>query len=68
MDMAVLMHHCVRLRWGLLDDTLPVDWAVPGDPSFYEALREYAATHQPVQIIRGGRRRVGQIPGPAPAA
>ena len=48
-----VMHHCVRLRWGFLNDTLPVDWAVPGDPSLYEALQEYRATNQPVQIVWG---------------
>ena len=31
-----VMHHCVRLRWGFLNDTLAVDWAVPGDPSLHE--------------------------------
>ena len=35
-----VMHRYVRLRWGFLNDTLPVDWAVPGDPSLYEALQE----------------------------
>ena len=46
-------HGCVRLRWGFLNDTLPVDWAVPGDPSLYEALQEHRATNQPVQIVWG---------------
>ncbi len=48
-----VMHHCVRLRWGFLNDTLPVDWAVPGDPSLYETLNEYAVTHPRVQIVWG---------------
>jgi hypothetical protein len=48
-----VMHRCVRLRWGFLNDILPVDWAVPGDPSLYEALQEYRATSQPVQIVWG---------------
>ena len=47
------MHHCVRLRWGFLNDILAVDWTGPGDPSLHELLREYAATHQPVQIVWG---------------
>jgi hypothetical protein len=47
------MHHCLRLRRGFLNDILPVDWAVPGAPSLYEALQEYGATHQPLQIVWG---------------
>ena len=48
-----VMHRCVRLRWGFLNDTLPVDWAVPGDPSLYEALQEYRG-HKPAGANRLG--------------
>ncbi len=48
-----VMHRCVRLRWGFLNEVLPVDWAVPGDPSLYDALREYQATNQRVDIVWG---------------
>jgi hypothetical protein len=48
-----VLHGCVRLRWGFLDESLPVDWALPGDPQLYELLTAYAASHQPVELVWG---------------
>lgn len=48
-----VLHGCVRLRWGFLDETLGVDWALPGDASLYETLQTLHATRQPVELVWG---------------
>lgn len=47
------LHGCVRLRWGFLDETLPADWAVPGEESLYAMLHAFHAANQPVEIVWG---------------
>jgi hypothetical protein len=48
-----VLHGCLRLRWGFLDETMPVEWAVPGDPSLYETLETFRAARQIVEIVWG---------------
>jgi hypothetical protein len=48
-----VLHHWVRLRWGFLDETLPVDWAVPGDPNLYETLQACHAARRPIDVVWG---------------
>ncbi|MDP3909578.1 MAG: hypothetical protein Q8Q14_04235 [Gemmatimonadales bacterium] len=52
-----LLHHCVRLRWGFLDEMLPVDWALPGEPHLHEILEGAKAVGAPVDLV------VGSAPG-----
>jgi hypothetical protein len=48
-----VLHGSLRLRWGFLDETVPVEWAVRGDPSLYETLEALRASHQPAEIVSG---------------
>ncbi|MEK7373067.1 MAG: hypothetical protein AAB265_16590, partial [candidate division NC10 bacterium] len=52
-----LLHHCVRLRWGFLDEMFPVDWALPGEPHLHEILEGAKAAGAPVDLV------VGSAPG-----
>jgi hypothetical protein len=46
-----VLHGCVRLRWGFLDEVLPVDWAAPGDQHLYEVLRACCETGGAVDLV-----------------
>ena len=48
-----VLHGCVRLRWGFLDETLGVDWALPREASLFETLQTLHAARQPVEIVWG---------------
>jgi len=48
-----MLQGCVRLRWGFLDEVLPVDWAVPGDVHLYEMLDECHARGTRVDLVWG---------------
>ena len=48
-----LLHRHVRLRWGFLDEHLPVDWALPGDPSLHSVLEECRESGDLVEIVLG---------------
>ncbi len=52
-----LLHHSIRLRWGFLDEMLPVDWALPGEPHFHEILERAKEAGAPVDLV------VGSAPG-----
>lgn len=52
-----LLHHCVRLRWGFLDEVLSVDWALPGEPHLHEVLRRAKDAGVQVDLV------VGSAPG-----
>lgn len=47
------MHGYVRLRWGFLDELLPVGWSLQGDPFLPELVRQYQAAGQIVEIVYG---------------
>lgn len=51
------LHGYVRLRWGFLDETLGVEWALPGEPGIREILAEAHAEGREVDIV------VGSAPG-----
>lgn len=51
------LHRSVRLRWGFLDESLHVDWALEGDPSLYEILQQACDEKKPVEVV------VGSAPG-----
>jgi len=51
------LHGCVRLRWGFLDENLPVDWRLPGDPNLYEILCEARDQSRDLEVV------VGSAPG-----
>ena len=48
-----VLHGGVRLRWGFLDETVGVDWALPGEASLYETLQTLHAARQPVELVWG---------------
>ncbi len=48
-----VLQGCVRLRWGFLNEVLPVDWAVPGDVHLYEMLKECHARGTRVDLVWG---------------
>jgi hypothetical protein len=48
-----VLHGCVRLRWGFLDEVLPVDWAVPGDRHLYDILKACCETGSAVDLVWG---------------
>jgi hypothetical protein len=48
-----MLHGCVRLRWGFLDEVYPVDWAIPGDTQLYERLRAFRGTGEQVDLVWG---------------
>lgn len=52
-----VLHRCVRLRWGFLDELLPVDWALPGEPSVYDILEHAHSRGEAVDLV------VGAAPG-----
>jgi hypothetical protein len=48
-----VLHRGVRLKWGFLDEMLPVDWAVPGDPSLYDVIKSSQTTGAAVDLVSG---------------
>jgi hypothetical protein len=48
-----VLHGHVRLRWGFLDEALPVDWAVPGDMHLYDVLNACRAADRRVDLVWG---------------
>ncbi len=48
-----VLHGCVRLRWGFLDEMCPVDWALPGEPRLYEILQRAKEACTPVDLVLG---------------
>jgi hypothetical protein len=46
-----VLHRCVRLRWGFLDDIFPVSWATPGDPNLYDLLEHARQAEAPVDLV-----------------
>lgn len=48
-----VLHHVVRLRWGFLDETLRVTWALPGERDAWDLLEEEKTTGKEVDIVLG---------------
>ena len=48
-----ILHRHVRLRWGFLDEHLPVDWALAGDQSLHSVLGECRESGDLVEIVFG---------------
>jgi hypothetical protein len=48
-----MLQGCVRLRWGFVDEAMPVDWAVPGDVHLYDMLKECHAAGTRVDLVWG---------------
>ena len=48
-----VLHGHVRLRWGFLDEGLPVDWALPGDMHLYGVLDACRAAGRRVDLVWG---------------
>ncbi len=51
------LHRYVRLRWGFLDERLPVEWSLPGEPSLHEFLRDASKRDQDIEVV------IGNAPG-----
>ncbi|WP_437592082.1 hypothetical protein [Sorangium sp. So ce1000] len=43
----------IRLRWGLIDEGLTTEWALPGDVSLYQQLKSASETGTPVDLVSG---------------
>ncbi|MEW6741826.1 MAG: hypothetical protein AB1486_03620 [Planctomycetota bacterium] len=49
-----ILHGCVCLRWGFLDEMLPVHWDLPGDPLLlYRTLERAMRAGAPVEVVAG---------------
>ncbi len=48
-----VLHGHVRLRWGFLDEALPVDWRLPGEPGLYEILAQARKENRAVDLVLG---------------
>ena len=48
-----VLHGHVRLRWGFLDERLPVDWALPGDMHLHDVLNACRAAGRRVDLVWG---------------
>ena len=53
---------CVRLRWGFVNESFPVDWAIPGDLHVNDVIDECHAAGKQVDIV-WARRHPGMILG-----
>ncbi|MDN5870120.1 MAG: hypothetical protein L0H73_05295 [Nitrococcus sp.] len=51
------LHGAVRLRWGFLDETIPVPWAHPDEPRLHNLKQQAVAQGIPLEIV------VGSAPG-----
>ncbi len=51
------LHGHVRLRWGFLDDSLAVEWRLPGEDSLHEILSQAERDRREVEVV------VGSAPG-----
>lgn len=49
-----VLHRGVRLRWGFVDELLPVEWALPGDPGLQCLAREAFERGERLQVVAGG--------------
>lgn len=48
-----VLHRYVRLQWGFLDELLHVDWALTGDVSLGEIVREAAVHGRRLDVVLG---------------
>jgi hypothetical protein len=48
------LHGFVRLRWGFLDEEVPVRWRLPGQPGLAERLRAAANRGRAVDVVLWG--------------
>lgn len=47
------LHNGIRLRWGFISESYPVEWSVPAEPSLYTILNERLTSGEPVEFVRG---------------
>ncbi len=48
-----ILHGYVRLRWGFLDELLPVFWGLPEEPDLNTILRKSIRIGAPVDVVTG---------------
>lgn len=48
-----VLHGCVRLRWGFLNEILPAEWPQPGEPRAFEILQRAKQSGSTVDIVLG---------------
>lgn len=48
-----VLHNCVRLRWGFLDELYSVEWALPGEVHLGEMLRRAEVSGVPIDLVTG---------------
>jgi len=47
------LHHCVRLRWGFIDETLPAPWVYRDERGLYDLMRRASELDVPLEIVVG---------------
>lgn len=47
------LHHWVRLRWGFLDDAIPVPWVHRDESNLYELKREAHESGRGLEVVSG---------------
>jgi hypothetical protein len=47
------LHHCVRLRWGFLDERIPVPWVHRDEEGLYRLMREACESGRVLEVVWG---------------
>lgn len=48
------LHHCVRLRWGFLDERLPAPWVQRDEQHLRQVMQQALACGVPLEVVVGG--------------
>jgi hypothetical protein len=47
------LHGAVRLRWGFLDEMLPVPWVHRDEPTLFDLVRQASDLDRPLEVVAG---------------
>jgi hypothetical protein len=47
------LHHCVRLRWGFLDEIIPAPWVHRDEESLYGLMKEACQSGRQLEVVAG---------------
>ena len=62
------LHGALRLRWGFLDEPLPVPWVHRNEPMLYDLKRESLTTARSLEVVQGSAPRLGRPLVPSAAS
>jgi hypothetical protein len=48
------LHHCVRVRWGFLDERIRAPWVHPDEPGLYALMKRALGLGVPLEVVVGG--------------